>query len=102
MTKTKRGKMSTFEKIRNGEYLSLDFPAQADPDFARKMMEYVVEEDLALEALGKDLLAEHGLTGNVRANLAFEVASQREGYLGFHAIVALFEDLLPLILAGDR
>jgi hypothetical protein len=89
--------MNVFEKIRSCEYMSQEYPMKNDPEYATKMMAYVAEEDLALEELKKDLLAEHGLTGNVRASLAFEIASQREGYLGFHSIVALFEDLLPLI-----
>ena len=92
--------MTVYENIRDCVYLpDLDVPNRADPDFAKKMMAYAVEENLGVEALKKDLLAEHGLTGNQKAILAFEISFQREGYLGFHAIVALFEDLLPLILA---
>jgi hypothetical protein len=90
--------MTTFEKIRNCEYIpDLSAPKRSDPDYDAKLAEYEAQEAVGVEDLKRDLLEEHGLTGDRRGTLAFEIAYQREGYLGLHAVVALFEDLLPLV-----
>jgi hypothetical protein len=90
--------MSVFSKIQNCEYIpDLSLPVRTDPDFDAKAAAFAAEEAVGLEMLKADLLAEHGLTGDRRACLAFEIAQAREGYLGLPAVVALFEDLLPLV-----
>jgi hypothetical protein len=91
--------MSIFEKIRDCEYVpDLSRPDPLGPDYATKVAEYEAQEALGVEALKKDLFEEHGLAGDDRrALLAFEIAYAREGYLGLHAVVDLFEDLLALI-----
>lgn len=90
--------MSTFYKILNCEYIpDLSAPVRTDPDYDAKLEAYAAEEAVGLEMLKQDLLAEHGLTGDRRAYLAFEIAQARDGYLGLQAIVSLFEDLLPLL-----
>lgn len=91
--------MSIFEKLRDCAYMpDMDFPERTDPDYETKLNEYVAAEAVGVEQLKADLFAQHGLTNNPRAAIAFELAYQREGYLGLHSVVDLFEELLPLIV----
>lgn len=89
--------MNVFVNLVNCEYSpSRDVPVRTSPSFEADLAAYQAEEKALRNVFKTDLLTHYGVTGNTRAEQAFDIAYAREGSLGLYAVADLFKDLLPL------